>query len=109
MKQPRTSQFKRGDTFLLTCTYKVEGEAEDLTGFAFRSQLRNRFGHLVAELDATIADQEESPGLFYLQPDDADTSAWEVGDLACDIEITQNDVIRSTITFTVPVVDDITK
>lgn len=109
MNKPRTSDFKRGDTFLLTCTHKVDDEAESVEGFEIRSQLRNKFGQLVAELNATAADQTEDPGVFYLSPEDADTSQWDVGDLSCDIEITNGGVIRSTVTFIVPCVDDITK
>lgn len=109
MKAERTSDFKRGDTFLLTCTYKVSGVATSVTGFTIRSQIRDRFGHLVATLNASLANQSTNPGVFYLSPAVADTSAWDVGDLSCDIEITNGGVIRSTITFIVPVVDDITK
>jgi hypothetical protein len=109
MTAPRTSDFKRGDTFLLTCTHKVSDVATSVTGFTIRSQVRNRFGQLVAELNATLANQVTSPGVFYLAPDDPDTSQWDVGDLSCDVEITNGGVIRSTVTFIVPCVDDITK
>lgn len=105
----RTSEFKRGDTFQLTCTYKVDGVATSVTGFTIRSQLRNSFGGLVASMAATPANQTTSPGVFYLAPVTADTSGWDVGDLQCDIEITSGGVIRSTVTFIVPVVDDVTK
>lgn len=106
---PRTKEFKRGDTFLLTCTYKVSGVATSVSGFTIRSQIRNKFGQLVATMTATLANQSTSPGVFYLAPTVANTSAWDVGDLSCDVEITNGGVIRSTLTFLVPVVDDITK
>lgn len=105
----RVSDFKRGDTFQLTCTYKVAGVATSVTGFTIRSQLRNAFGNLVATLTATPANQTASPGVFYLVPSNADTSGWDTGDLSCDVEITSGGVTRSTVTFVVPVVDDVTK
>jgi hypothetical protein len=94
---------------MLTCTYKVSNVATSVSGFGIRSQVRNRFGHLIAELDVTIANQSTNPGVFYLEPDDPDTTAWETGDLSCDVEITNGGVITSTVTFIVPCVDDITK
>lgn len=105
----RVSDFKRGDTFQLTCTYKVDGVATSVTGFTIRSQLRNKLGGLVATLTATPANQTTSPGVFYLAPASADTSGWDVGDLSCDVEITNGGVVRSTVTFVVPVLDDVTK
>lgn len=109
MKPQRTSDFKRGDTFLLTCTYKVDTVATSVTGFTIRSEIRDKFGHLVATLSASLANQGTNPGVFYLSPTVADTSDWATGDLFCDIEITNGGVIRSTITFIVPVIDDVTK
>lgn len=106
---PTASPFKRGDTFLLTCTHKVSGVATSVTGFGIRSQVRNRFGHLVAELNPTLANQSTSPGVFYLEPDDPDTTEWETGDLSCDVELTSGGVIRSSETFIIPCVDDVTK
>lgn len=106
---PTTSPFKRGDTFQLACTYKVNGTGTSVSGFGIRSQVRNRFGHLIAELNSTLANQSTSPGLFYLSPDDPDTTAWETGDLSCDVELTSGGVIRSSETFIVPCQDDVTK
>lgn len=103
------SPFKRGDTFMFTCRHKVNGVPQSVTGFDIQSQIRTRQGTLVATLQPRLADQSVSPGLFYLEPQTADTSAWAVGRHSCDIQITSGGVRRSTLTFTLPVVEDITR
>ncbi|MEN9885466.1 MAG: hypothetical protein RL758_44 [Pseudomonadota bacterium] len=109
MTMPTLSEFKRGDTFQLACTHKVNDVATSVTGFAIASQIRDELGSLVATLTATLANQSVSPGLFYLSPSTPATTAWPTGRLQCDIQITSGGVIRSTVTFAVPVVEDITK
>lgn len=109
MTMPTLSEFKRGDTFQLACTYKVEGVAQSVTAFTIESQVRDSLGGLVATLAATLANQSTSPGQFTLAPVNPDTSAWQTGNLQCDIEIASGGVIRSTVTFVIPVVEDITK
>jgi len=105
---PILSEFKRGDTFMLTCTHKVAGVATSVTGYTIASQIRNRYGRLVATLEAELANQGTSPGVFYLTPTDPDTTGWEIGRHDCDIELYDGGVIRSTQTFVVPVAEDVT-
>jgi hypothetical protein len=100
------SPFKRGDTFLLTCIYKEDGTATSISGFTFNSQLRTPNGDLVATLTATP--DLSATGKFSLSPD-TDTEEWPLNTLQCDIEVIDNGIKRSTITFCVPVVKDITQ
>lgn len=102
------SKFKRGDTFLLTCTNKNAGVVEPVTGYLIKAQIRTSTGGLVAELTPTIADQTANPGVFYLRSSGS-TAEWKIGMHVCDIQITAGTVTRSTQTFCVPVVDDVTK
>lgn len=98
---------KTGDSFSLACTYKESGAASSIAGMAIAAQLRTARNVLVAEMDVTVVD--EPGGKFILTPADPDTSAWPTGSHKMDIEITASGVIRSSETFIVPVVGDVTK
>lgn len=104
------NQFKRGDTFGLTCTYKNGGVPASLDTISIRSQLRNGDA-LVCNFTANKADQATNPGVFTLSPaaPNNDTSAWPTGLLVCDIEFTEGGTVRSTETFSIPVIDEVTK
>jgi hypothetical protein len=99
--------FKRGDTFALACTYKIDGAPASITGLAIASQIRTVAGDLVAALTVTASDQVATPGQFTLSA--ASTTAWPIAGLRCDIQITDGAVIISSDTFLVPVVQDITQ
>jgi hypothetical protein len=99
------SEFKRGDTFVLVCTYKVDGVPAPISGKTILSQIRNSAGNLIANLDFEA--DEENPARFRLIPD-TDTKTWPLDVLLCDIEIT-DDIVRSTQTIEIPVVKDITR
>lgn len=102
------SNFKRGDTLSLVCVYKSEGEPSSVEGMEIKSQIRKSDRTLVCNLDATITDQEENPGQFILTPD-VDTKDFPIALLYCDIEITEGGAKRSSDTFQISVVEDITK
>lgn len=105
---PMISPIKRGDTFTLACTYKQNGVATSVTDFNIRSQVRDSTGALVEELTATKANQATSPGVFVLAA--ADPMDWPVDILSCDIQFSDSDdVVRSTQTFQIPVVEDVTQ
>jgi hypothetical protein len=106
---PVLPPFKRGDTFMFSCLHKVDGAPASVAEFAILAQIRTRLGVLVATLVPVVADQSEEPGRFYLRPEDADTSGWPVGRHSGDIQITEGGVTRSTATFTLPVVEDMTR
>lgn len=50
-----TIPFKRGDTFRLSCVYKIDGTPAELPS-QIRSQLRDFRDDLIAELDVSIVD-----------------------------------------------------
>ena len=99
-------KFKRGDTFSLNCTYKRNNVPVSVVGFDIDCQIRDRRGVLIATLADT---KQELTGVFTLEPTIADTSSWPVDVLKCDIQLSENGVIRSTDTFLVVVLEEITK
>ena len=103
-------EFKTGDTFSLVCTYKQEGSPVELPVDAeIRAQIRTRTKELVSDTTVTILDQSSNVGKFTVNAFPADTSDWVTGKHFMDIEVTIDDIIRSTETFLVPVIEDITK
>ena len=108
----KTSQFKRGDTFGMTCTYEVDGVATELTAQTIASQLRTESGKLINNLLCIIdADQANNPGKFYLSLlDPTDSELFPApASVYCDIQITTGETINSSSTFIIPVVVDITR
>jgi hypothetical protein len=105
---PIISPVKRGDTFTLACTYKQNGVVFNVTPFTIRSQVRDSSGALVEELTATKANQTTNTGVFVLSA--ADPMDWPVDVLSCDIQFADGDgIVRSTQTFKIPVVEDVTQ
>lgn len=99
--------FKRGDTFNLTCTYKQGGVPHSLNGIDIKSQIREA-SILVTELTVTKANQTTNPGVFVLTPTVTDTATWPLGNLLCDIQFSENGLIRSTETFYVAIIEQVT-
>jgi hypothetical protein len=107
-----TAPFKRGDTLALSGIYRENGVAVALGNQVIRSQLRTSTGALVATLVAVIdADQTANPGRFYLGLSDPSQSAAfpAPANLYCDIEVQVGGINRSTETFIVPVVPDVSR
>jgi len=99
------SEFKRGDTFILVCVYKVDGEPAPIDGLTIASQIRQANGSLVANM---MVEPDEDEGKFLLTPD-TETDTWPLDVLQCDIEITDDGFVRSSETVYIPVVKDITR
>ncbi len=112
MTAQTTTPFKRGDTLALSGIYRENGVAVALGNQVIRSQLRTSTGALVASLVAVIdANQTANPGRFYLglaNPAQSATFA-APANLYCDIEVQVGGVVRSTETFIVPVVPDVSQ
>jgi hypothetical protein len=104
---PTIQPIKRGDSFLMACVYKVGGVAADVTNYAIRSQVRNSSDELVQELTVTKADQSTDKGKFILSA--GVIGAWPIDLLRCDIEFSEEGTVRSTQTFLIPVVEDVTR
>lgn len=100
-------EFKRGDTFSMTCTYKEAGVPQNLTPISIKSQIREAT-NLVTELTAVIADQTTHPGVFVLTPQSANTANWPLGNLLCDIQFTEGEAVRSTETFYIQIIEQVT-
>ena len=112
MTAQTTPPFKRGDTFALSGVYRINGVATPLSSQTVRSQLRTSVGALVANLSATLdPDQTVNPGRFYLSLVDPALSASfpAPANLYCDVEVRDGDMVRSTDTFIVPVVPDVSR
>ena len=104
---PTLSPIKQGDTFTLTCCYKQNGVAHDVTNYTIRSQVRSSSGDLVEELGVSKADQTTNVGVFALFA--TNPQNWPIDILSCDIQFSDmDDVVRSTQTFMIPVVEDVT-
>ena len=104
---PTIQPIKRGDSFLMACVYKEDGVPYDVTNFTIRSQVRNSSDALVQELTVNKADQSTDPGAFVLAAGVIDD--WPIDLLRCDIEFSEGATVRSTQTFMIPVVEDVTR
>ena len=112
MTSQTTPPFKRGDTFALSGVYLINGVASPLSTQTIRSQLRTSVGSLVANLSAAIdSDQTVNPGRFYLSLVDPAQSATfpAPANLYFDVEVHDGGTVRSTETFIVPVVPDVSQ
>ena len=118
---------KRGDTFQLDFTLDENGVAVDITNYDIRAQARSADGTLILEWN-----ENQSPpgvnitnaagGLFNLKSEatytstptgQLDTESWLRGVMNVDIEFTDTsatpDSVSSSDTFTITVVEDITR
>lgn len=103
-------EFKTGDTYLLACTYKVDGSAVDLSSYSIACQIRTAADVLIATATVEIdPDQVANIGKFTVSVTAANTADWPTGDHIMDIETTLGGVVKSTETFIQPVVRDITR
>lgn len=102
---------KRGDDWSLVGVYKENGVGVNITNFTIRSQLRDANLNLVCELTVTKSNQTTTPGGFVLSiPVGTDTTTWPTGNLQSDIEfVPAGGRKKSTETFLVPVVEEVTK
>lgn len=104
------SDFKRGDTFSIACTWKENNIPASTAGLTIRSQIRNsKTMALIADLIATHANQTLQPGVFTLTPTVINTTNWPIGQMIGDIEITKDGVIRSSKTFVITVLKGVTE
>lgn len=110
-KKAQVLEIKQGDTLALGCTAKNSSDAPvDLTGVTIRAQVRTQSGDLVVELE-TQAIELASGTYELLWPDDGRVTA-AVGDYVVDIEYsvegTPRDVVRSSRTFYLRVLQGVT-
>lgn len=97
--------FKRGDTFLMEGTVMNGDVAQDITGWAIRSQVRQG-NALIADLEIEYVNRPL--GVYRLRK--TDTSEWPAKTLVCDIEYTTNSgQVASTDTFEIDTKADVTR
>ena len=89
---------KQGASLPLVLQFTSAGIAANLTGAVAVSQVRDASDGLIATLAATVAG---SQGLVTLVA--SDTSAWPIGDLRCDVKLTQAGAVTFTKTFTITI------
>lgn len=99
-------KFKRGDTFALACLYKVDGVPTSVSSIDIDSQIRDSRGMLIQEL---TVNKLVPTGSFALSSTSYETSQWPVSVLRCDIQFSESGSVRSTQTFEIVVIEDITK
>lgn len=104
---PATLQpIKRGDSFSLACEYKQDGVGTSVELYTIRAQVRDSSDNLVQELTVQKADQTTHPGVFVLLA--GIISSWPIDLLRCDIQFSEEQTVRSTQTFMIPVEEDVT-
>jgi hypothetical protein len=103
--------FKRGDTLQLRFDWNdASGNAIDLTDCTARFQVRDRNGALILSATSDVGNITfDIPNgyvdLFYIA-----TSSIPVGNYYCDLELTfPTGAVRSTKTFDIKVLEDITR
>lgn len=99
-------KFKRGDTFSLSCTYKVDGVATSVSSIDIDSQIRDNRDKLIQELTVT---KLIGTGEFTLTSTAEETADWPITTMKCDIQFSEGGSIRSTQTFDVVIIEDVTK
>ena len=116
---------KRGDTFQLDFTLENNDVAVDITNFDIRAQARDATGTLKVEWNETnsgVNITNASNGQFNLKSEATYTStptgqlateSWPLGILNVDVEFTDTsatpDSVSSSETFTITVIEDITR
>ena len=103
------SPFKRGDTFSLACTWKVDNIPSDITGLTITSQIRTSSGALIANLRVVADNQTTNPGKYALVPVNPDTHQWPIDAARCDIQVDDQGINRSSETFVIAIIEEVTK
>lgn len=98
-----TISVKNGETFSRACTWKIDGTAVNLTGYTVACRGTDR-ANTPIDLTVTLGDQGAAPGTFAVSATAAQTAAWIVGALSCDVSFTSGGgVVAKSATFSVTV------
>lgn len=96
---------KRGDYFSFFAALTNElNEPIIITADLIASQIRDSRGNLIDDLDVSLTN---TPGQYLVEKDD--TTGWPLGTLEIDLEFLLNTKPKSTPTFTVLIVRDVTQ
>lgn len=99
--------FKRGATFALHCTWKINKVPTPIDGLVIQSQVRKPTGELIASLQ--FVPDTSNNTKFTLVPVVADTAGWPIGLAVCDIKTTLSGIVRSSETFQIIIVERVTE
>jgi len=99
-------EFKRGDTFALHCTYKLDSIPASVDLIDIKCQIREKNGNLIAVLDVHKLDQKTNAGEFSLTA--KETEIWPITTALCDIEYSDGEFVNSSETFFIEILRDIT-
>ena len=96
---------KKGDTFAFTAAF--EENSEPVTGIAakLKAQVRDPYDKLITEI--AIA-ETETLGTYLFTTEDT-TEDWPVGQIYCDIQLTDGEIVTSSETFSINLVKDVTR
>jgi hypothetical protein len=111
MSTPTVKPIKVGDSIVIVGTYRQNGVPTSITPYTVTSQVRNSSGVLVMTFVVTPANQAVSPGIFSLAPAvNPPVPAMLVDVMSCDIQFvtTATGIVRSSQTFLIPFVSEIT-
>jgi hypothetical protein len=102
-----TVRHKRGDTFQYEATLRDgSGVAISLAGWTIKSQVRDRDGDLLSAAVVTVTNAAAGEYQVVI----ADTRHWPIRAVNWDIEYKDSsNVVRSTETITVNVIQDVTE
>ena len=106
-----TLRHKRGDTFVRAVTVYSGVAPYDLGAATVRCQIRRGRGQSGVELvqELTVVESLVDVGKFTISATATETALWPTGMHLADIQITIGAGVLSTKTFTVDVVEDITR
>ena len=111
MSTPTVKPIKIGDSIILVGTYRQAGVPTSITPFTVTSQLKDSVGTLVLNFVVTPANQGTSPGMFSMEPAvNPPVPAMALDVMSCDIQFvtTATGIVRSSQTFLIPFVSEIT-
>lgn len=106
----KSINFKRGDTFSLLCTRQDSaGAPVNLTGYTITSTAR--VGTSFSDI-LTVTITSAAAGQFTLSETAANTANWPISSDAsimyCDVQFVFSGVVKSSETFIINVIEDIT-
>jgi hypothetical protein len=96
---------KRGDTFEAVCTVPLAfGQTISSTACQCRKN-----GALVQDFTVTIGTPTATDYVYTISASATQTAPWSLGDMRADIQYTIGQKVASTETFTITVLEDITR
>ena len=101
----QTITIKRGDTFEAVCAIPIAfGQTLSSTACQCRKN-----GALVQDFTITIGTPTATDYVYTISATATQTALWSIGDMRADIQYTVGQKVTSTETFTITVVEDITR